>query len=60
MAVADSGIEQAAALNVSAPRVVQVKRQIAEKARAYWGNSVLSDAGSKPGWRRECERRRAA
>ena len=42
---------------VSAPRVVQVKREIAEKARGYWGSTVLADAGVKPTWRREWERR---
>ena len=59
-AVGDSGIDTAAALNVCPPRVVQVKREIAEQARGYWGNSVLADAGSKPSWRREFEQRRAA
>ena len=54
------GIEQAAALNVYPPRVVQVKREIAEKARAYWGKTVPVDVGTKPVWRREYECRRAA
>jgi len=59
-AVGVGGIEQAAALDVCPPRVVQVKREIAEKARGYWGSTVLADAGAKPGWRREYEQRRVA
>ena len=59
-AVGDSGIDTAAVLNVCPPRVVQVKREIADKARTYWGSTVLADAGSKPGWRRDFEQRRVA
>ena len=54
------GIETAAALKVSQPRVTQVKREIAYEVRRYWGSTVLVDAGSKPSWRREYEQRRAA
>ena len=50
--------ELATEMNVSPPRVVQLKREIAADARGYWGESVLQDAGAKPAWRREQEQRR--
>ncbi len=50
--------ELAAEVNVSPPRIVQLKREIAADARGYWGKSVLQDAGEKPAWRREQEQRR--
>jgi len=56
----DSGIETAAAIARSPGRVVQLKREIAEQVRGYWGNSVLADAGAKPAWRREFEQHRRA
>ena len=56
----DSGIELSATLGVSQPRITQVKREVSEKATAYWGSTVLADAGSKPNWRREYEQRRVA
>ena len=50
--------ELAAEVNVSPPRIVQLKREIAADARQHWGESVLQDAGAKPAWRREQEQRR--
>ncbi len=50
--------ELATEINVSPPRIVQLKREIAADARGYWGESVLQDAGERPVWRREQEQRR--
>ena len=41
----------AKALLVSPPRVVQLKRQIADKIRQAWGDNAMVDAGNKPAWR---------
>ena len=46
-----SGLEQAVQLSVSAPRITQLKRQIAA-ARAFWGDTVLADASQHPAWLR--------
>ena len=44
--------------NISPPRVVQLKREIATDARGYWGESVLQDAAAKPAWAREQQQNR--
>ncbi len=45
--------ELADEMNVSPPRVVQLKREIAADARGYWGGNVLQDAAAEPAWARE-------
>ena len=55
--------EIAAHHGVSAPRVVQMKRQIGEGIRVRWGSDVLADVVREPAWRkhvRVSEERRAA
>ena len=44
--------EQAERLGVSPPRIVQHKRAVAERARAFWGPTLLADAAQRPLWRR--------
>ena len=46
-------MDQAASLGVSPPAVCQRKKAIAERARSFWGEAVLEDAGSMPLWRRQ-------
>ena len=40
-------------LAVTAPRIVQLKREIAQKIKDFMGDSVLSDAGSESVWERD-------
>jgi len=58
-AVGSRGLDQARALGVSAPRIVQLKRGVAEKARQFWGDEVIADAVHVPQWKRDLWTRRA-
>ena len=46
-------MDQAASLGVSPPAVCQRRDTIAKRARSFWGDAVLEDAGSMPLWRRQ-------
>ena len=40
-------------LAVTAPRIVQLKKDIAQKIKAFMGDSVLADAGQESAWERD-------
>ena len=50
MAVGLSGVEVAQRLQVSAPRVTEIKTDVARKATGFWGERVLKDASVRPLW----------
>ena len=52
-AEAENYTGQAARLGVSPAAITQRRQTIAKRARAFWGDEVLADAGSMPLWRRE-------
>jgi hypothetical protein len=47
---------QAARLKVSPAAITQRRHTIAKRAREFWGESVLADAGMLPLWRRQADR----
>ena len=51
-AVGYSTGEQAVRQGITAPAVVCRKRVVARRARAFWGESVLTDAADTPLWRK--------
>ena len=46
------GLTMAAALKVSTPRVVQIKRGVSQKIRAAWGENVVADVTGETRWQR--------
>jgi hypothetical protein len=52
----ESCIGQAAHLKITPSAITQRKDTIARRARQFWGDSVLADAGSMPLWRRQAAR----
>ncbi len=51
-AVGDMGIDQAKHLGMTPAGVVYVKRRVANKARAFWGDGILADLSHRPAWLR--------
>lgn len=51
-AIETAGAVIARRLRISTPRVVQIKRGIAEKIRGVWGNDALVDAVRESRWQR--------
>jgi len=49
-AIETSGIAMAQHLKISTPRVVQIKREVADKIRDAWGEDALADAVREPMW----------
>ena len=48
--------ELALKYGVTPPRIVQIKREIAEAVSAYMGSDILAVAGEEPTWKRDLER----
>ncbi len=45
-----TGRETAGKLNVSAPRIVQLKRELASDIKDEWGEGIANEVGKKPSW----------
>jgi hypothetical protein len=53
----ESYMGKAAHLRVTPAAITQRKDTIAKRARAFWGDGVLADAGVLPLWQRQAEQR---
>jgi DNA-directed RNA polymerase specialized sigma24 family protein len=53
----ESYMGQAAHLRVTPSAITQRRHTIARRAREFWGDEVLADAGMLPLWRRQAEHR---
>jgi hypothetical protein len=57
IAEGESYMGQAAHLRVTPSAITQRRHSIAKRARRFWGDEVLADAGMLPLWRRQTEKR---